>query len=181
MSDNDYERHIRLAQDTLSEIPKGAEAAVARAFNRALSTGRAAAVKEVTQRYTVRSGDVRKTFSLKRASKRSLDAELISKGTALPLRAFTHKPTTDTTGRRRKPIRVTVKSGKTASLITAFVWNRHIYERVGEKRLPIAKMTGPSVPSMLGNENIVESVQDVMAEAAAKRLEHELGRLTEGK
>lgn len=178
---NGYERSIRQAQDMLSEIPKGAEAAAAQAFNRALATGRAAATREVTKRYTVKAKDVRPTFSMKKASKNNLDAELISKGGALPLRAFEHRPTTDTTGRKRKPIRVTIKSGNNFSLVTSFVWRQNIFGRVGSARLPIAKKVGPSVPSMLGNDNIVEEVQGIMAETAEKRLEHELNRLTEGK
>ena len=177
-----YEKKsFELAQDMLAEIPKGAEAAAARAFNRALITGRAAAIKEVTKRYAIRAGDVRYTFRMKKATKSDLTAELSSSGSALPLRAFAHKPTTDTTGSKRKPIRVTIKTGSTHTFTTAFVWNRHIYKRVGDKRLPIENMSGPSVPSMLGNDNIVDEVQDIMLEAAEKRLEHELSRLTEGK
>lgn len=174
-------RSIELAQEMLNDIPKGAETAVARAFNRALITGRAAATKEVTKRYAIRSGDVRYTFRLKKATKSDLSAELISGGGALPLRAFSHKPKTDTTGAKRKPIRVTIKAGDTKTFTTSFVWNNNIYMRLGEKRLPIKKMFGPSVPSMLGDEDIVDKVQDIMAEAAEKRLEHELNRLAEGK
>ena len=176
-----YRQSIRLAQDALAEIPKGAEAAAARAFNRALITGRAAAVREITKRYTVKAKDVRQTFQLKRASPGHLDAELISKGSALPLRAFSHNPTTDTTGAKRKPIRVTIGPNGAFVLTTSFVWRGNIFDRLGDRRLPIEKMTGPAVPSMLGNRDIVEEVQEVMNEAAAKRLEHELSRLIEGK
>ena len=174
-------KQIRIAGEMLREIPKGAEEAAARAFNRALLTGRAAATREVTKRYKVKAKDVRPTFAMKRASKSDLSAALISRGTALPLRSFAHKPTTDTTGNKRKPIRVTISNDKTTTLTTAFVWNRHIYGRLGERRLPIYKMVGPSVPGMLGSDNIVEEVQGVMEEAAEKRLEHEFGRLVEGR
>ena len=175
-----YEQSIKLAQDMLAEIPKGAEAAVARAFNRALVTGRAAVTREITKRYTVKAKDVRSTFLMKRASATHLDAELISKGKALPLRAFSHNPSTDTTGVKRKPIRVTIKSGEAYALTTSFVWRGNIFDRLGNSGLPIKKMVGPSVPSMLGNDDIVDEVQSVMNDTAEKRLEHELGRLIEG-
>lgn len=184
MSANKYgydKRSIELAQEMLNDIPKGAEAAAARAFNRALITGRAAATKEVTKRYAIRTSDVRYSFKLKKATKSDLTAELISGGAALPLRSFAHRPKTDTTGAKRKPIRVTIKAGETKTFTTSFVWNNNIYIRLGERRLPIKKMFGPSVPSMLGNDDIVEEVQDIMVEAAEKRLEHELNRLAEGK
>lgn len=180
MSIYDHEKSIRLAGDLLRDIPKGAEAAAARAFNRALEAGRAAAVREVTKRYTVKAKDVRPTFSMKKASKSNLNAELVSRGIALPLRAFEHKPTTDTTGKRRKPVRVTITSGKTSVFTTSFVWNRNIFGRLGDKRLPIYKMVGSSVPGMLGSDEISDDVQNVMAEAAEKRLAHELNRLAEG-
>lgn len=181
MSITDYERSIRAAQNALADIPKGAEAAAARAFNRALMAGRTAAVKEITKRYTVKAKDVRPTFKMKKASKTHLEAELISEGSALPLRAFAHKPATDTTGRKRKPIRVTIKGSNQFELTTSFVWKKHIFTRLGDTRLPVKKATGPSVPSMLGNENIVEEVQGVMDETAAKRMEHEMERLAGGK
>lgn len=177
---DDYRVSIDLAQRRLVDIPQGAEAAAARAFNRALIAGRTAATREITRRYTVKAKDVRRTFALKKASRTHLDAELISTGKALPLRAFSHNPTADTTGAKRKPIRVTIKAGEAYSLVRAFVWRGNIFERLGEKRLPIRKMSGPSVPSMLGNRDIVEEVQEVMNDTAAKRLEHELRRLAEG-
>lgn len=180
MSITDYEMSVRAAQNVLSDVPKGAEMAVVWAFNRALIAGRTAATRAVAKRYTVRAKDVRSTFGLKRASKGDLSAELISKGTALPLRAFEHKPATDTTGAKRKPIRVTISS-KQFTLTTSFVWNGNIFGRLGDSRLPVKKMVGPSVPSMLGNSNVIDEVQNIMSETAEKRLEHELNRLAEGK
>lgn len=178
---DDYKLSIDIARDMLNEIPKGAEMVVARAFNRALVAGRTAATSKITKLYTVRAKDVRGTFLMKRAAHGHLDAELISKGSALPLRAFAHNPTSDTTGAKRKPIRVTIKAGETYALTTSFVWRGNIFDRLGNSRTPIKKMVGPSVPSMLGNDDIVDEVQSVMNDTAEKRLEHELSRLIEGK
>lgn len=177
----DFTDEFLEAHNLLEKIPKDAKKAAARAFNRALITGRAAATKEVTSRYTVRTKDVKSTFWMHKATEYNLRGTLISTGRSLPLRAFAHRPTTDTTGAKRRPIRITVMSGEVHTFPTAFVWRNNIFRRLGGKRLPISKLMGPSVPSMIGNTDIVDEVQNIMVEVAEKRLEHELSRLVEGK
>lgn len=173
-------RAIRVAAGWLESLPAGMEKAAALALNRALEQGRTAATRAITKRYTVKAKDVRPTFSFKRAKKSDLEAELISKGKPLPLRTFAHSPASDTVGKRRKPVRVTVAAGHTGKLAGAFVWNRHISQREGAQRLPIRKLYGPSVPSMLGNEDIVKEVSGLMDDVAARRIDHEIERLTGG-
>lgn len=189
--------HISIEQDSASwsnamselteKIPRGAEAAAARAFNRALVAGRAEIVRGVRENYSVRAKDVRGTIWMQRATKQSVAssgamvAAIGAKGSALPLRAFAHRPTSDTTGNKRKPIRVTIQSGHQFTAPGGFIWRGNIFYRKWETRLPIKKASGPSVPSMIGRTDIADKIYDVMLETAEKRLEHELNRLTEGK
>lgn len=176
------------AMSELTErIPKGAEAAAARAFNRALAAGRAEIVQEVRKGYSVRAKDVRGTIWVQRATKQSVAstgamvAAIGAKGSALPLRAFAHKPTTDTTGAKRKPVRVSIQAGRSFTVPWGFVWRGNIFARQYNTRLPVKKTVGPSVPSMIGRTDISDKIYDVMLETAEKRLEHELNRLTEGR
>lgn len=189
--------YISIEQDSASwsnalselteKIPKGAEEAAARAFNRALDAGRAEIVRGVRENYSVRAKDVRGTIWVQRASKWSVSsgggmtAAIGAKGSALPLRAFAHKPTTDTTGAKRKPVRVSIQSGRFFTAPGGFIWRGNIFYRRYNTRLPIKKATGPSVPSMIGRSDISDKVYTVMLETAEKRLDHELNRLTEGK
>lgn len=167
------------AEKMLAEIPKGLETAAARAFNRALDQGRSEAVRQVTAAYTVKAKAVRATFTSKRANRSSLEARLISRGGAISLGSFQLNPRSDTTGAKRKQVRVAVKKGGLKSLGDAFVWNGQAFIRRSNSSLPVDKLWGPSVPGMLGNEDIVDSLNEYMAEVAEKRFDHEVQYLLE--
>ena len=177
----DVEKSIQKAERLLAGIPGGIEKAMYRSMNRALQEGRTVATRETAKLYTVKSRDVRSTFKMHRADKSSLDAELISTGANLPLSKYSHKPHTDTTGAKRKQIRVGVKkSGGLKSLGQGFIWNGKVMQRVGSSRLPVVQKYGPAVPSILDNPQIVEAVTDKMADSMVRRMEHETLRLLEG-
>lgn len=171
---------IDKAKDALSEIPGGVETAMMRAFNRALTQGRTAGTRAVTGSHTVKAKTVRPTFKMYKASRQNLYAELVSRGKNLPLTSFTYRPKTDTTGSKRKQVRVQVK--KTSGLKPldrAFVFKGKIFQRLGARRLPIYPAFGPAVPGMLNNEKVIKAVHETMGESVEKRLDHETKRLLE--
>lgn len=171
---------IEKAQKYLAGVPKGFETAMSRSLNRALQEGRTAAVRETTKQYTVKARDVRPTFKMQRASRGNLEASLESKGGRLPLSTFTHRPTTDTTGANRRQVRVSVKKGGLKPLGQAFVHNGRILQRLGRTSYPVQQKFGPSIPSMLDNDEVVDKVVETMGKSVEKRLEHEVGRLLDG-
>lgn len=177
----DTEKAIERAQRLLAGIPGGVQVAMYRSMNRALQEGRTVAVREGAKHYTLKSRDVRSSFKMNKAARANLNAELISTGTNLPLSRYAHKPQTDTTGARRKPIRVGVKkSGGMKPLGQGFIWQGKVMQRVGASRLPVAHKYGPAVPSILDNPQVVDAVTDKMTEAVERRMEHETLRLLEG-
>lgn len=168
------------ASKMLVGVPNGIQTALMRSFNRALTEGRTAAVREATARYTVKAKDVRPTFKMSRAKKADLSAELNSTGKRLPLSLYAHKPTTDTTGARRKQVRVGVMKGAVKPLGQGFMWEGRVMQRLGKTSHPIEQKYGPAVPSILDNDQIVDRVTDKMGESVDKRLSHETIRLLEG-
>ena len=50
-------------------------------------------------------------------------------------------------------------------------------QRIGKTRLPIEKKIGPAVPSMIGNPDVVEAIEEKTQEAVVKRLDHEVNRI----
>lgn len=177
----DVEKSIQDAERLLAGIPGGIEKAVYRSMNRALQEGRTVATREATNLYTAKARDIRSTFKMHKANGSNLDAELVSVGANLPLSKFAHKPKNDTTGMKRKQIRVGVKkSGGLKSLGQGFIWNGKVMQRVGASRLPVTQKYGLAVPSILDNPQIVEAVTDKMGEAMVKRMDHETLRLLEG-
>ena len=175
---------LEKARDLLADVPKGMETALMRSYNRALITGRKVASKAITKEYTVKARDAKSTFSMHKATRKDLNAELASKGKNLPLSAFAYRPKRDTTGKSRKPVRVSIKRDSGfADAGKAFVHQGRIFKRMDRARAPMRKplemQFGPSVPGALQNEKVQKSVMDALGETVEKRLEHETQRLLE--
>lgn len=172
------DKAVERAKKLLSEVPGGVETALMRAVNRAAQSGKAQTVREVRARYTVKAGDIRKTLTTTKATRTNLEAEIVSRGSPLGLAYFKHTPRTDTTGAARKRVRVAVKKeGGLKPLGQAFVWQGKIMQRIGKTRPPIEKKIGPAVPSMIGNPDVVEAIEEKTQEAVVKRLDHEVNRI----
>ncbi len=190
---------IKEAERLLAGIPGGIEKAARQSINDALAAGRTAVSVGIRQQYTVKSSTIKETIRVKKASQRRLQGELQSKGETLSTRHFRHSPSGEaTTGNNRKPIRVTIKKGKSTKFKTGFLWNggyetgKHsIYVRTGEKRKAtkgyhagknykveaLKKSTSPSVPQMAGESNVSEYVQERVGDVFESRMSHHTRRL----
>ena len=171
---------LRLARKRLAGIPGGVEKALVRAVNRAAAQSKTAAVRKAAEIYTAKGKDVRPTMAVKKATASSPEATITSRGPHLGLEHFKHRPTKDTTGAKRRRIRVAVKrEGGLKPLGASFVWQGKIFRRKTTKSLPVSKLSGPSVPEMLGNEEVREAVETTANEVIARRIDHEAKRLLE--
>lgn len=161
------------------EIPK----VIARSINRAVENARSNVVREVRSHYNVRAKDIRTSIKISRANNRYPTAVLSSTGRALPTMAFRVRPGT-VNGARRTPITVSVKKGQADKLDSAFIatlgGKTGVYERVGQTRLPIRQLYGPSVPQMIGNDEIVQEIADKARAMLDDRLDHEIKRVLDG-
>ena len=161
------------------QIPKAAS----RAINRALENARSNFVKDVRESYHLKARDVRDTIKITRARHNDLVGEVKSTGSPLPLSSFKVRPST-VNGRRRIPLRVSVRKGQVSELDRAFNarvgGGVKVFERVGKSRLPIKKLYGPSVPQALGNDQIVNEVAKKARETLNDRLDHEINRILDG-
>lgn len=170
---------IEQAMRMLEGIPGGAEKALSLAMNRSLDSAKTEAVRAVADEYTVSRKNIRPTMRVKKSNASNLEAEIVSTGASLPLMEFKVAPRSDTTGNRRQPIRVQVKRGGGDTLTRSFIHAGRVHERIEETRLPIRPLSGPAVPVMLNNEQVVERVERKALETVEKRLDHEVGRLLE--
>ncbi|GIO33744.1 hypothetical protein J2TS6_48850 [Paenibacillus albilobatus] len=163
---------------------KQADKALYRAFlsslNRATQRAKTEVGRKTRERYVVKQGDVVETIRVRKAAGKNLQATLTSQGYSIPLIRFSVAP------KRRlkrppKAVKAAVfRGGAKKPIPGAFVTttgsHTGVFERVGKKRLPIKELRGPSVPSMVGNEEVREHVQQVYADEMMKRLPHELDR-----
>lgn len=169
------------AASLLSGVKNGYEVAVSRAMNRAAVSGRAAAVTTIREEYTIKASTVRRNFAISKASKGNLEAIVSSKGPNIPLVNYRVSPKTDTTGTKRKQVRVAVKKkGGLKPLGQSFVYRGRVLQRLGNARLPVREVYGPAIPLISGNNTVYENVEKTMREAFLKRLDHEVGYLLDG-
>jgi len=177
-SEAQVDRAVRL----LAHLPGAAERSMVRAINRAILGARTTAVKLVRRRYRVTARAVKKTMTLRRATRSRLEASVKSVAPRVPLFAFGPRPNQPGTGGKGKPtLRVGVKrKGGRKPIPGAFVVRLgsavHVASRKGKDRLPLEKAYGPAVPQMLGVASVTREVEKVAQERLAARLEHEIDR-----
>lgn len=176
------QKAFKRARALLAGVPDELPKVFARSFNRAAEQGRTVAIQSVTSVYTIKRKDVKKTFKLYRADKNNLEANLESRGSDLDLGHFRVSPRHDTTGNKRKPIRVEIKKGNKVILERAFIHGQkagrpRVFYRVSDARYPVKFGVTSSVPVMLNNEKVVKEVSEKMREATLRRLDHETKRV----
>jgi len=167
----------------LKRVPKEIPKVITRAVNRAATAGRTEATKEARQDYYVKAKSIRDTIRIDKATYADPHAMILSRGKLLALSKFRITPKSPAPN-RTKPIKVRVKRGEGGEIPNAFVSSMNsghvgVYKRVGEKRLPITELYGPSIPQMLDNEDVRERVEERATEAIDERLTHEVNRVME--
>ena len=165
------------ASKLLAHLPNGIETALSRSLNRAMTEGRTVAIESVTDEYTIKAREVRGTFSVKRASRRHLQASLMSRGGSVPLSKYVHHPKTETTGKKRREVKVGVRKGTLKPLAQGFIHDGFVLQREGRSSYPVRVAYGPAVPVAMANETVSDEVLETMEASVAKRLEHETLRL----
>ena len=167
---------LERASKRLSEVPGGVEKALMRAINHETSKLKTLLKKRVREHYSILDRDVEKTLSVSKATRSNLEAEIVSRGPALGLHHYRYSPKgEDTTGANRKRVRVSVRrEGGMKPLGQAFVWRGKIMQRVGKDRFPVEKLSGPSIPSIIGNPEIAEGIEEMADEMIADRIDHEV-------
>lgn len=171
---------LKKAQFLLQNCKNGFETAVSRAINRSLTLARTQASKLVREDYTVKARTVNKTYKLKKASKSNLEGTFLSKGPTLGAHEFKFTPKSDTTGAKRRAVKLTIRKDKEFSVQRGFVHQKRIYQRKGKERYPIKTLTGPAVPQMIGSETVMDKLSEQTQEAVEKRLSHEVEVVLKG-
>lgn len=161
------------------EFARGSSAAI----NRTLTHMRAEISKAVRSRYTAKAKDIKGTFKLKKATPARLTGEVWSQGRPLPLAKFKISSRS-----KSRPLKVAVlKSGGAKPVKGLFInpsssgkYSGFLY-RYRKTRYPLRIPYGPSVPQMVGNEQvlprIVEGSQTYLKARFLHEIEYRLSRL----
>ena len=141
------------------------------AINRTLESLRKEASVSIRQRYVIKAGTVKNSFTLRRADRSSTRGSLVSKGNVLDLSQFNLKKP-----KRRGPMRVQVlKAGGLKPVKGLFVRKgRRPMMRTTAAAYPLRIPQGPSVPQMFGNEETLQEFAPKAEKILNKRFLHEI-------
>lgn len=177
----------------LSNFQKEIPGAVASSLNRTLSFMNTRIGKLVTAEYSVKVKDVKDTIKIEKASKGDMKAGLRSTGHTL---SFAHFPYTPKS-LRRGTVRVTIKKAKgkvsfphgfvaptgatSVDKVQFNVWERMGTFKIatkgkhaGKLREQIAPIRTLSVPQMIQNVNVSNSIQLAASNKLEERITHEI-------
>lgn len=158
---------------------KKANIVIYRSLNRAMTTVAARVSQEVRKDYNIKAGDIKATLEKTRATRTNLAAIVKSKGEPVPLDRFKLTPR-KAQPKRKKPIKVGVKKDGMKEILHAFVADINgikVFKRKGKSRLPIKRLFGPSIPQMIGNEEVRLKINKAGQEMFYKRLDHEIEQI----
>lgn len=173
------ERMLKDVEERLGSMKYKARNVLSSALNRALINADTTLRKEIRRDYNVAAGTIKGASKRRKSTASTLGAELKVNGRPLGIDKFKVTPKT-VNGNRRKPLKATVKKGRTANLGAAFVANLNgikIFKRRGIKQYPIDRVFSVSIPQMADDTAIVEQVQKESNLMFLKRVEHEISRL----
>lgn len=169
--------------DTLKNLGKEGEKALARALNRAVDAGVTQAARSVSSEYYVQNQKVKKTIKTKKANANSLTAGFVSAGNAIPLINFKTNPKRVPNKKPKILLQAGVlRSGGLGSIKNAFVnktksGKLHVLQRTTDSAYPIKILYGLSIPQMVGSKKIGEQIENRAVEVLDTRVQHEIDRV----
>ena len=168
----------------LAGVPNGAERALSNAINRGISRVKTGAIRRVKEIYTVQSGAFNEATKIRvnKASTGNLVGFVSFAGYKIPLYKFKVTPTAPGV---KKQVRAAVMKGGGTPFEDAFIAQMRsghigVFERETRKRFPIEKKMGLSAAQMVGNEKVIETLEEEAQQLVNQRLEHEINRLLSG-
>lgn len=181
---------IKEVQKRLGSFKNKTPLVLSRAINRAINNANKNVKKETTARYFISSTDVKDTIKIKKASKGSLKAAVISRDEGIALSRFKVLPQkTNKSRNKSKPPKIykagVKKDGGVKPLdgnpkaFVAKMKTGHVgvFERKSEKRFPIKQLFGPSTPQIIKNEDTISIVKKEASEMLQKRIDAEINNI----
>ena len=175
---------LERAEKILANVPKGAERAAANALNRGLSRVKSGAMRRVKSVDAVQPAALSAATNtrLSKASSGNLCGYISFSGAKIPLYKFNVSPKAPGTGQL---VKAGVMKGGGAVFNSAFIAQMQsghtgIFERESKPRFPVDEIMGLAAAQMVGNEKIIEPLEEEAQQLVNERLEHEIQRLLNG-
>lgn len=182
---------VDIAEDSIDRVTRllagisgGVYKAVGSALARAAAAGKTEAKRPVTKEYAISQSEfLARTKNINhfvRESDGGIYVVFGFRGNVIPLTKF--KTSINSNGQVVTQVK---RSGAAESLNRAFSaqmgGHRGIYERLGPSRFPVEELYGPATPQMMySNEDVMDAVEQKMADTYEKRIDHEILRILNG-
>ena len=182
---------VDIAEDSLDHvskvlvgIPGGVQKAVGSALARAAAAGKTEAKKPVAQMYNITTSQflqyTRNINNIQRSSGSGVSVNFGFAGYVIPLMQFSTTVSSNglvSTQVKRGVARETLNHAFQATM----GGHTGIYERIGPDRFPVKELYGPATPQMIyTNEEVMDAVEEKMADTYEKRIDHEILRVLNG-
>ena len=153
---------------------RGFRSAISSGVNKTTTKVKTIISREIRKKYYVKSKDIKRAITNTKSSPRNTFAIIQVSGNPLPLKYFNAKP-----GRGRATgatVRIKKGSGREVKEGTFIVkkFNSHVYKRSTQERFPIKRQFGPSIPAMLGDRTVIQSMISQATQAMPDIFNHEL-------
>ena len=164
--------------------PRVVEKALNSAVNKTANKARTFISKTVRQHYNVKAAKIKDNLTETRRKDPIVERVLIYTGGQVSLINFGAKKAR-VAGTKRKGASVIVKKSSGRKIIKgenkygAFIatgknGNTHVFMRETESRMPIRKLSGPSVAQMIGAAEMTKEIDQFVKAEMPKQIEHEL-------
>ena len=165
-------RNVEKIISKLDLTPKQVAQVSKLASNRVINMTKTDMKRKVREKYTAKAGEVAGSMSV---IKSPIGGIIKSSGTPLPLTAFKLNPAK--VGRTKKKLTASIKKGGLKPISKGFLIQKGAFQRKTDKRYPIKLLHGPSSPQMLGEQSILDDIEEKVMENMEKRITHEIGRI----
>jgi hypothetical protein len=176
---------LKKLDKSLSNFKEQIPAATTSALNRTLDYTSTQWRKLITERYAIKSTEIKDSISKKPASKSNLSASLNVRGSRL---SFVHFPFSPKMPGTHRAVKVKIlKDGGSKQIKTqnkpfiaptgaksADKVQYNVFKRTTEKRKPIVVLRTLSIPQMASYKGISERVQTIAAKKLEERIDHEI-------
>lgn len=169
---------VSVAQAMLQACPFRVKAAAVNAINRTITKMRTAVSVDVRSEYVIPAKVVKNTLFISRASRSRVSGLIRSTGRPVPLQAFRVS-----SGRRKGPLKAKVRK-KAAPVAVPGMFrgvSRRGYAGLMQRRhrkqaYPLRIPYGPSVPQMLGAEQVTRKIERDAEQYLRERFLHEVAQ-----
>lgn len=169
---------IEQVQRLAEEAPTKLRSAGSSAINRATTHVRTEFARSVRSIYRVKHSDVINSMKIVKSTPITLNATITATGSTLPVSKFSMTQT-------KRGMSIGIKKGskkvvKSSFQIKGAIGGDNAFIRLTAKRTPVKGLHGPSIPQMIGNEQIASKVVEKGEEMLMKRMVHEAERALGG-